>query len=68
MKVLMFFCLCGFHQQRCTGWHFKILAHQESGNTLWIGREMRFIPGISNYAIEDYRSVNFCWADVSLLA
>lgn len=55
VKVLLFFCLCGFHQQRCTGWHFKIVAHQESGNnTLWIGKEMRFIQGISKPATENY--------------
>lgn len=55
VKILMFFCLRGFHQQRCTGWHFKMVAHQESGNnTLWIGKEMRFIRGISKHAIEGY--------------
>lgn len=38
----------------------KIVAHQERGNkTLWIGKEMRFIQGISNPAVEDYMQVNF---------
>lgn len=60
VKVLLLFCLCGFYQQRCTGWHFKIVAHQESGNnTLWVGKEMRFIQGIAKPAIENYMKVNF---------
>lgn len=38
----------------------KIVAHQESGNkTLWIGKEVRFIQGISKPAIEDCMQVNF---------